>query len=261
LNHTPQFSTLRFRVLDGIAEIRFTRPDLANRFDEPGHREFADALDLASRTPEVRVLILCADGKVFSAGGDFDEISEAGKSAQVRDRMVRDALRVFHTLVACRFPVIAAVQGAAAGLGATIMTLCDIIVASRNAKISDPHVAVGIVAGDGGIIGWTQSIGIIRAKRFLLTGDSLTAPEAHAMGLVTDLVDAPEQVVPRAEEIARRIIALPRGGVEVTKRAFARLTQQTALSVLELGLAYEMESMMSPEVDATLAQIKARLRK
>ena len=252
----PEFSTLTLDVTSSIAHIRLTRPALLNRFDGPGHGEFADALDIAAKTDHVRALILSAEGKVFSAGGDFDEIVEAGTSARVREGMVRDAKRVFHTLVGARFPVIAAVQGAAAGLGATIVTLCDIVVASRNVKLSDPHVAVGIVAGDGGIIGWSQSIGINRAKRYLLTGDSLTAAEAYAMGLVSDLVETPDDVVPRAEEFAQKIVSLPRGGIEGTKRAFARLTQQTALSVLDLGLAYEMESIMHPDVAATVARAR-----
>jgi enoyl-CoA hydratase len=171
--------------------------------------------------------------------------------------MTRDAKRVFSSLVDLHIPVVAAVQGAAAGMGATIVTLCDIVVAYRHAKIADPHVAVGIVAGDGGIIGWSQSIGLTRAKRFLLTGDALTAEDGFAMGLVTDLVDTPETVLAKAEEIATRIAALPRAGVQGTKRAFARLTQQTALAAFDIGLAYEMESMTRPEV----AEAIARLRK
>jgi enoyl-CoA hydratase len=154
--------------------------------------------------------------------------------------------------------VIAAVQGAAIGLGATIVSLCDITVAYREAKIGDPHVQVGIVAGDGGIIGWTQSVGINRAKRCLLTGDCLTATEAHSFGLITDLVDSPEEVLPKSIEIARRIIALPRGGVEGTKRAFARLTQQTSLTAFDIGLAYEMQSMASPEVATAVEKLKRR---
>ena len=152
--------------------------------------------------------------------------------------------------------MIAAVQGAAAGLGATIVSLCDIVVAYRHAKIADPHVAVGIVAGDGGIIGWSQSVGINRAKRYLLTGDAITAEQAHAMGLVSDLVESPEAALSGAQEIAGRIARLPRAGVEGTKRAFARLTHQTAQLVLDLGLAYEMESLTRPEVAETIRQMR-----
>lgn len=250
------FTTLTLERGGPLAHIRFNRPSLVNRFDELAHVEFVDALTAVANDEAARVLILSAEGKVFSAGGDFDEIIAAAGSAEIRARMTRLAKSVFHALADLQVPVIAAVQGAAAGLGATIVSLCDIVVAYRQAKISDPHVAVGIVAGDGGIIGWSQSIGINRAKRYLLTGDVLTAEQAHVMGLVSDLVDSPDATLPHAQEIGRKIAALPRAGVEGTKRAFAQLTHQTAQLVLDLGLAYEMDSMSRPEVAATINRLR-----
>lgn len=250
------FETLSLELGQPIAHIRLTRPALVNRFDELAHVEFVEALQAVAANETVRVLVLSADGKVFSAGGDFDEIAAARDSLAIRRRMTRDAKLVFNALADLHVPVIAAVQGAAAGLGATIMSLCDIVVAYRQAKIADPHVAVGIVAGDGGIIGWSQSVGINRAKRYLLTGDAITAEQAHSMGMVSDLVDTPEAALPRAREIAGHIVELPRAGVEGTKRAFARLTHQTAQLVLDLGLAYEMESLTRPEVAETIRRMK-----
>jgi enoyl-CoA hydratase len=249
-------STLSLEIQDQIAHLRFTRPELLNRFDELAHLEFADVLDDIGRNTAVRALLISAQGKVFSAGGDFEEIIQARDSVQVRERIMRDARRVFRSLVTLPVPVIAAVQGASVGMGATVMSLCDIVVAYENAKVSDPHVSIGLVAGDGGIIGWSQAVGLLRAKRFLLTGDAMTAREAHAIGLVTDLVDAPEKALERALQIARQIAGLPRAGVEGTKRAFMRLTEQTAHTAFEVGLAYEMESMTRPEVAQAIASLK-----
>jgi len=252
----PTFSTLTLETGGALAHIRFNRPALVNRFDEIAHVEFVGALSAVADDAEARVLILSAEGKVFSAGGDFDEIIAAAAAPEIRKRMTRLAKAVFHSLADLQVPVIAAVQGSAAGLGATIVTLCDIVVASRNAKLSDPHVAVGIVAGDGGIIGWSQSIGINRAKRYLLTGDPLSAEQAHAIGLVSDLVDTSDAALPRALEIGRQIAGLPRAGVEGTKRAFAKLIHHTAQLVLDLGLAYEMDSMTRPEVAETINRLR-----
>ncbi|MEP6546345.1 MAG: enoyl-CoA hydratase/isomerase family protein [Gammaproteobacteria bacterium] len=252
----PKFQSLSVQIGEAIAHLRLVRPALGNRFDETGHSEFAAALDLLASSEETRVVILSAEGRHFSAGGDFEDIVAAGQSEIIRARMSRVASLLFHRLVALPMPVIAAVQGAAIGLGATIVSLCDITVAFRDAKIGDPHVQLGIVAGDGGIIGWSQSVGMNRAKRYLLTGDYLTAGEAHAMGLITDLANSPEEVLPKCMEIAQRLVALPRGGVEGTKRAFLRLTQQTALTAFDVGLAYEMQSMTSPDVAATVEKLK-----
>lgn len=254
---TSSFKTLVLDLGGPLAHIRLNRPALLNRFDEPAHVEFVDALAAVARCPEARVLILSAEGRVFSAGGDFDEIIAAASSPALRAGMSRLAKAVFHAVNELQVPLIAAVQGAAAGMGATVAGLCDIVVASRNAKFSDPHVAIGLVAGDGGIVAWADSIGVNRAKRYLLTGDAVTAAQAHAMGLVTDLVESPDDALPQAQQIGQRIAAHPRAGIEGTKRAFAQLTRQSAQLVLNLGLAYEMDSMTRPEV----AEAIGRLRK
>lgn len=252
-----EFTSLSLDLRDEIAHLRLVKPALGNRFNEVAHNEFAAALEMLTRS-DARVVILSAEGKVFSAGGDFDDIIAAGQSQTLREDMSRVASRLFQHLVAIPIPVIAAVQGAAIGLGATIVSLCDITVAYREAKIGDPHVQVGIAAGDGGIIGWTQSVGINRAKRLLLTGELLTAAEAHSIGLITDLVDSPEATLTKAIEIAQRIVELPRGGVNGTKRAFARLTQQTALTALDFGLACEMQSMASPDVAIAVGKLRKK---
>lgn len=112
------------------------------------------------------------------------------------------------------------------------------------------------MAGDGGIIGWAQSIGMNRARRYLLTGEALTASDAHAMGLITDLVDTPEEALPRARALAARIAALPRLGVEGTRRSFASLGRPAVLAAFEAGLALEMESIAHPDVAAAIAALR-----
>lgn len=251
------YNTLTLEVGGPLAHIRLNRPALVNRFDEPTHLELVNALTVVARCPEARVLILSAEGRVFSAGGDFDEIIEAASAPKLRSEMTRLAKAVFHGLNELQVPVIAAVQGAAAGMGATVAGLCDIVVASRNAKFADPHVAIGLVAGDGGIVAWAQSVGVNRAKRYLLTGDAITAQQAHDFGMVTDLVETPEDVLPAARRIGERIALHPPAGIEGTKRAFSKLTGQSAQWVLDLGLAYEMDSMTRPDV----AEAINRLRK
>lgn len=253
------YQTLALTFTDGIAEIRLARPDLLNRFDMPAHVEFAAALEeVANSIPEARVLVLSAEGRAFSAGGDFDEMLQAHASRAVRADMVKYAKAVFNGVVDLHIPVVSAIQGAAIGLGATIATLCDIVVAARSAKIADTHVNVGLVAGDGGIISWSQSIGVNRAKRYLLTGDIITGEQAYEWGLVTELVDTPEEAAPRARELAARIAALPAGGINGTKRAFARITSLISREVLAVGLDYEMEAMASPDLLQTIEKLRAK---
>lgn len=255
---TPSFTSLRLDTADGIVELTFTRPDLHNRFDVIAHEEFVAALRHVAAMQDARVLIVAAEGHSFSAGGDFKEMIEAHRSSVIRDQMTRDARNVLNGLIDLRIPVISAVQGAAIGLGATIATMADIVVASRGAKIADTHVAVGLVAGDGGVIAWSQSIGLNRAKRFLLTGDIITGEQAYEFGLVTELVDNPEAVLPAARALAQRIRALPAGGVNGTKKAFAAITRGRMGEAFELGIALEMESMASPDLADTVARLRQR---
>jgi enoyl-CoA hydratase len=250
------FKALALTETCGIAHLRFERGDLGNRFDDKLDREFVRALVSLKERTELRALVISAEGKQFSVGGDFKQILEANVSAELRETLRRNAKILFETLIGFHFPVIAAVQGRAIGLGATIATASDLIVACRGAKFSDPHVVIGLAAGDGGVISWTQSIGMARAKRYLLTGDALRAEDAFAMGLVTDLVDTADDVLPKAMELAARIAALPPKGIEGTKRAFNRLTEQRRIEAFDLGLAYEMDSMQDPAVRDAISRIK-----
>ncbi|WP_218018840.1 enoyl-CoA hydratase/isomerase family protein [Novosphingobium rosa] len=253
------YETLTLSFDEGVAELRFSRPDLLNRFDMPAHVEFVAALEaVANRLPDVRVLILCGEGRAFSAGGDFDEMLDAHRSRAIRNDMVKYAKLVFQGVADLPIPVISAVQGAAIGLGATVATVSDIVVAWKDAKIADTHVNVGLVAGDGGVISWSQSIGINRAKRYLLTGDVITGAQAYEWGLVTELVEAAEDALPRAHALARRIAAMPAGGVNGTKRTFSRITALLAAQALSLGLDCEMEAMASPDLPETIATLRKK---
>lgn len=242
------YETFTLSIEGGVARLQFTRAELHNRFDERQHAEFAGALIALHRRRDVRLLLLSAVGESFSAGGDMEMMLRANRSKELRDRLRDEAAVIFNTLTAAPFVIITALHGAAIGLGATIVALSDIVVAWRDAKLADPHVQLGLVAGDGGVVGWSQSIGAMRAKRYLLTGERLTAGKAYELGMVTDLVDDPQEVIPAAEKIAATILALPRGGVEGTKRSFARLAQQLAGPVFELSLGYEMETFSGEEL-------------
>lgn len=255
----PQYDCFALTLVDGIAEIRFVRPELLNRFDALAHEDFVAALrHLSAVGSELRVLILSAEGRAFSAGGAFEEMLEANASADVRAQMMRDARNVLNGLIDFPVPVISAVQGAAIGLGATIAALADIVVAWRGAKMADTHVNVGLVAGDGGVFAWSQAIGITRAKRYLLTGDVLTGEQAYELGLVTDLADSPEDVLPAARVLAEKIRALPPEGVNGTRRTFAALTRARMAEAFELGISLEMASMTSDNLRQTIEALRTR---
>jgi enoyl-CoA hydratase len=128
------------------------------------------------------------------------------------------------------------------------MMATDAVVAAKSARISDPHVVIGLAAGDGGCVAWPLHVGLLRAKRYLLTGDRLTAEDAHRIGVVTDLVETPAEALPAARALAARIAALPPLAVQATKRTLNQVFRNRLEEVFELGLAYEMDTFVSEDL-------------
>jgi enoyl-CoA hydratase len=171
---------------------------------------------------------------------------------------IDEGRRLLTTLIDMPIPIVTALQGDAIGLGATVVLGTDAVVAARGAGLSDPHVAIGLVAGDGGCVVWPASAGMLRAKRHLLTGDRIPADQAFALGLVTDLVGEPGEVLPAARALAGRMAALPPLAVQGTKRALNRLMQQRAGEVLDLSFALEGVSMASDDLVEAIAAFREK---
>lgn len=249
VNFGDVLETLRITREGPVATITLCRPELQNRFDFAQHAEFADALKfLRGADDDVRVVVLAAEGKVFSAGGDVGTVRELVGDFAARKRAVTEGLELMQELLTFPLPIVTAVQGAAMGLGANVALATDAVVAWREARLADPHVRIGLVAGDGGAVLWPLAVGVMRAKRHLLTGDPISAEEGYAFGMVTDLVDRPEDVLPQAQVVAEKIASLPPLAVQGTKAALNRLVGQRAGEVLELSLQLEAMTMATQDV-------------
>ena len=246
-------------AVDGaVAEITLIRPELHNRFDEEAHYELLEVLHLLRGASGVRAVVLASTGKVFSAGGDFDFMLEAHHDLQFLLRHVDVGRGLVRELIDLPVPVVAAVQGPAIGLGATIVLCCDAVVAAKRASLSDPHVGIGLAAGDGGCLVWPQALGSLLARRYLLTGDRLDAERAYNLGLVTDLVDEPEDVVPAARALAGRMAALSPVAVQGTKRALNNVMQLRAGEVLDVAFGYEVESVMTEDLVEAISAFREK---
>jgi enoyl-CoA hydratase len=239
---------LTLRTDGAVAEITLNRPGLFNRFDDPLHVELTAVLEQVRADEKIRAVVLASTGKVFSAGGDFELMRAAQSDVRTRLRILDDGRRLLDALIGLPQPLVVALHGAAIGLGATVVLTADAVVAARSASLSDPHVHLGLVAGDGGCLVWPQAVGMLRARRHLLTGDPVDAVTALTIGLVTDLVDEPGDVLPAARALASRIAALPPLAVQGTKRALNRVTQQRAGEVVDLALAHEQTTLASQDL-------------
>jgi len=233
---------------NGVSEISLVRPKLLNRFDNQLQIELATALEELAKDDSTRAIVLGSSGKAFSAGGDFALMRAAHDDADSRRDTVEAGLRLLRSFSGLPQPIVAAVQGPAIGLGATVALMCDVVVAARAAKLADTHVKIGLVAGDGGCLVWPQAAGMLRARRHLLTGDALDATTAYQLGMVTDIVEEPDDALPCAREIATRIAALPPLAVQGTKRALNHVTSLRADEVVPLAFELEEHTLTSDDL-------------
>jgi enoyl-CoA hydratase len=256
--HMHDYKSIRYEIEGQLARLTLNRPELLNAIDDEMHNDLLSALLEIRGEPEIRAVLFGAEGKAFSAGGDLNEIVSLQGDVAKRTRMCETGMRIIHALIDIPVPIVVALHGDAIGLGASIMLGCDIIVASRTARIADPHVKVGLVAGDGGCLFWPASMGLHRAKRYLLTGDLMSAEEAWKFGLVTDLVDTPEESLPAARKIAERIAGLPPIAVRGTKRSLNALLKSRAREAFDLSLAYELQSLGSEDILEAVKAVKEK---
>ena len=235
------YSALALRRDGAVLHVMFNQPDKLNAFEAGMHAEFERFLTEVPADAQTRVIVLTGAGRAFSAGGDIDEMQRLAEQPALMYPSAVVAKRLITLFLDVPQPVIAKVNGAAMGLGATIALFSDIIFAASSAKIADPHVKIGYVAGDGGAVIWPQLIGYARAKEYLLTGDVLTGEQAAAIGLINRAVPA-EQLDAAVDEFARRLAGGAQRAVQWTKATINVGLKQLVASVMDAGMAYEMLS-------------------
>ncbi len=226
-----------------MAVLTLNRPEKLNAIDAELHDALLAALRRA-RSEGHRVAVLTGSGKAFSAGGDLDLIRRMQDDHRTRASTLETGRKVFEELTSLSIPVIAAVNGAAVGAGCTLALLCDVVIMDKDSYLSDPHVAAGLVPGDGGVVLWPHLAGLGRAKAYLLTGDRVSAAEAWRLGLIHEVVDT--DPLGAALAIAERIAARPAFAVQETKRALD-LHLQASSSIFAYALEAERRSFDDDE--------------
>ncbi len=221
--------------------VTFDRPDELNAFTEELHAELVALWGHVEADPDVRAVVLTGAGRAFSAGGSYQDFEQRRVDPVARRRSLRLARRLVEEMLAVAVPVVAAVNGPAVGLGATVTTLCDIVFMAEAAFLADTHVSVALVAGDGGAAIWPAMTSLLRAKQYLLTGDRLPAPAAVELGLANFVVPA-DRLLDEARAYAHRLAAQPAQAVQETKAILNQHLRANALRVLGYGLAAESQS-------------------
>ena len=251
------FETLKLDRVGDVLRVTIAHPTSPlNAVDARLHHDLTALFARLRREEQARAVVLTGSGKAFSAGGDFSWFPQLRDMAAL-DALRRDAKQLIWDLLDVELPIVAAVNGHAMGLGASIALLCDVILMADTATIGDPHVKVGIVAGDGGVAIWPLAVGPARAKQYLLTGDPLTAVEAERIGLVNRVVPA-ASLADEAMAFAARLAAGAPLAVRYTKIAVNKLVKDALNVAFDASTALELVTFQSEDHREALAAIKEK---
>jgi 2-(1,2-epoxy-1,2-dihydrophenyl)acetyl-CoA isomerase len=218
---------------EGVLELTLDRPEAMNAFTVDLHRELGQALR-AARKPDVRAVIITGAGRAFSAGQDLDEVQRSDLA--LGDRLDQYYNPNIRALRALEKPVIAALNGVAAGAGVGLALACDLRIASEKASLVPAFIAIGLIPDAGTSWFATRLLGEARAFDWLTSNRKLKAVEALEWGLVQEVV-APEALLPRARERAAELASTPGEAAGMTKR----LLRQAAVGTLDTQLELERQ--------------------
>jgi enoyl-CoA hydratase len=251
------YESIRREHIGSVLKLTIDNPrsDL-NVVDSQVHHELTELFADLRRERDARAVLLTGSKRAFSAGGDFAWFSEL-RDPESLDALQSDARRIIIDLLDVEIPVVCALNGPAVGLGASIALLCDVIFMADTATIADPHVRVGIVAGDGGAVIWPLVLGPARAKQYLLTGDAVTADEAERLGLVNKVVPASE-LEAEALAFATRLAEGAPLAVRYTKLAVNKLVKDALNVAFDTSTALELVTFMSRDHVEALDAMKEK---
>lgn len=233
-SHYHSDHNLKVEIEEKIALVTLDRPEKRNAIDFALHEGLERVFRDLSYDNDVGAIILTGAGDAFCAGGDLTGFYP-------EDHIFRNSMRsraLNWAILHCEAPIIAAINGTAVGLGATIALMCDVIFMSDTAKIGDTHVKVGLTAGDGGQVIWPLLVGPHRAKEYLMAGELIPASEADRIGLVNHVVPA-DELLDHARAYAAKLANGAQSAIRWAKMAVNKMVEQQQVLSLDFGLATE----------------------
>ena len=239
----------------GVAVVTMNRPEILNAINWEMHEELEDVFVKLDHDSSVNAIVLTGAGRGFCSGGDQKSLDKGALPSPTRSgrHLIRNMLEV-------EVPIVAAVNGVAVGLGATLALFCDVIYASSTARFADTHVNAGVVAGDGGAIIWPLLMGPVRAKHYLMTGEFISAEKAAAMGMINEVI-ADGKMLDAAIEYAELLASGPKESIVWTKYSVNKIIKQYTHLLLDTSAALEMLTFKSPERAEAVAAFAAKRKR
>lgn len=252
------YNTITLTREDAVAVLTLNLPEKRNPMTTEMAEEFHAAITAVSHMEEVGALVLAANGKAFSGGGDYTMLENGvARTPEQNRRVVGGFYHHFLSILHLDIPTIAAIQGAAIGAGLSLTLTCDMRIAAENAKMGAVFVNLGLHPGMATTHLLPAVMGATRATDLILTGRLVTGQEAFEMGLV-NRVTAREEVLPEALKIAHDLAAKPKSAVRMAKRALNRAKLNGLEAALDYELSAQMTSFASPELKEALATLQKK---
>ena len=256
-----KYQTILYQESENIATITLDRPEVLNAINETMGRELLEALNAANRNDQVRCVIITGNGRAFSAGEDIQDLRgqyERGENPRLGQRLLYKYNPIIRRIRQTPKPIIAAMNGVAAGAGAGIAYSCDIRIASEQAKFIQAFIRIGLAPDSGTSYFLPRLIGYAKALELSLTGEELTSKDAERLGLIAKTVPA-DQLMPTARDLAAKLAHGPTKALGLTKRAL----NKSIAADLETTLQYEsylqeIAGMTSDHIEAVKAFFEKR---
>jgi enoyl-CoA hydratase len=248
---------LRVEVDGPVRTVVLDRPDALNAVDRELHRALALVWRQIAVDRDARVVILTGAGRAFSAGGDLDWIASFAEDHEARDESLREGAEIIDELIRFPLPIVTAVNGPAVGLAFSIALLTDVVLVSDVAYLADPHVPVGLVAGDGGAAFWPLLGPSLRLREYLYTGARIEPHVAVELGLATRVVPAAD-LMDEARRTAERIARQPAAAVRGTKQVLNLHLARALDGAVQAGFAAELVSMQTDEHRERVRALRAK---
>lgn len=243
---------------DGVLWVTLNRPEVLNAANARMHTELVALWSTIDHDPDVRVALVTGAGRAFSAGGDLQMVEEAHRDYDEIVRIMDEARDLVYSILRCQTPVVSAINGPAVGAGLVVALLADVSIAAEGARLADGHVRMGVAAGDHAAIIWPLLVGMAKAKYYLLTSDFVGGREAERMGLVS-LCVPDDELLDRAQDVARELATGPRHAIRFTKRALNQWLLQAG-PIFDHALALEMLGFFSRDMMAGVEGLRKRQR-
>ncbi len=239
--------TIKTAILNGVLTIEIARPEKKNALTQAMYQSMAEALNAAREDKAVRAVLITGQPGIFTSGNDIDDFMKRGTGeGQGSEAQESPVFRFMRALLDCDKPVVAAVTGAAIGIGTTMLLHCDFVFVADDARLAMPFVALGLVPEFASSLVVPQLMGHRRAAEKLLTGDPFTPEEAVECGIANRVLAASE-VVNHARRVAERFNALPPGAVREAKALMRAPSRELVLQTIRTEGEMFAARLRSPE--------------